>query len=34
VITAVDRIVNLVVLLAFAGAVTLVARRERVGSPD
>jgi len=30
VITAVDRIVNLVVLLAFAGAVALATRRERV----
>jgi uncharacterized membrane protein YbhN (UPF0104 family) len=38
VITAIDRIVNLVVLLAFAGIVTLVTRHERVqaqsGGPD
>jgi uncharacterized membrane protein YbhN (UPF0104 family) len=34
VITAVDRIVNLIVLLAFAAVVTLVARRERVQSSD
>jgi uncharacterized membrane protein YbhN (UPF0104 family) len=34
VITAVDRIVNLIVLLAFAGVVTLVARRDHVKSTD
>jgi uncharacterized membrane protein YbhN (UPF0104 family) len=34
VITAVDRIVNLIVLLAFAGVVTLVGRREHAQSSD
>lgn len=34
VITAVDRIVNLIVLLAFAGVVTLVARRTGDTGPE